>query len=186
MTIPQEIRAGDSVILTAGPFVDGQGRQMDSASYALTYLLRGPSVLDVVAAASGQGWAATLTTTQSASLAAGNYIVSTVLTRASERITVAEARLVVLPDLSSQPAGYDARSLAERALADAESALASFKASQGKVKRYKIGTREMEFAGIAEILEAISYWRAKVLNEQAARDIANGLGNPRNLMVRFR
>lgn len=186
MNIPQQITAGDSASWSDEPFVDGQGRQLDASAYTLKYLLRGPAVLDLTAEANGRGWKTNLTTGQSGTLTAGAYTVVAQLIKAGERLTVGNGRLTILPDITSAAAGYDGRSQAEKALADAESALASFKASQGKIKKYKIGTREMEFATVPEILEVISYWKAKLMNERTAQDIANGLGNPRNLMVRFR
>jgi hypothetical protein len=44
----------------------------------------------------------------------------------------------------------------------------------------------MEFATIPEIMQIIGYWKAIVLNEQSAKQMANGNGNPRRLYVRFR
>ena len=39
---------------------------------------------------------------------------------------------------------------------------------------------------IDEILKEISYWKMCIGNDQAAAQIAQGLGNPRKLFVRFR
>jgi hypothetical protein len=79
---------------------------------------------------------------------------------------------------------YDARSVAEKALEDAESALATYQASGGKVKRYSIGGREMEFSEGGELLKQISYWRIQVKRERAAASVANGMADPRRIYLR--
>jgi len=73
-----------------------------------------------------------------------------------------------------------------KALADAEAALANLTSSGQKVKKYQIGTRNAEYYTAPELIAAIRFWRARVLNEKTAQDVANGLGSPRNLHVRFR
>ena len=186
MNIPAQITAGDSASWTDAPFIDAQGRLLDASVYTLKHLLRGPAALDLTAVSDGKGWKSSLTTTQSATLTAGAYTVVAQVSKSGERITVGSGRLTVLPDLSAQAAGYDGRSLAEKALADAESALADLTRSGAKVKEYKIGTREARYYTAPELISAITFWKARVMNERTAQDIANGLGNPRNLMVRFK
>mgnify|MGYP001174207642 CR=1 FL=1 len=187
MPLPATLIAGDSASWTDEPYVDAAGRRYDAAGYALTYELRGPGApLTLSAQTDGQGWKTSLTTSASAALTAGLWFWAAILTATGERITIARGQVEVTADPVAQAAGYDGRSQAERALADAETALASFKSSQGKIKKYTIGARSMEFYAAAEILEVISYWRTKVQNERAAKSISDGLGNPKNLMVRFR
>lgn len=175
---------GDSAQWDDDPWIIN-GKTYDSSAYTLKYVLRGPAVLDLTAAANGQGWTTTLSTTNSATLTPGSYTWAAILTSASERITVATGALAVGNDILAAAAGYDGRSVAEIALADAEAALSTFRASRGRTKKYTIGSRSMEFDSAADILVEISYWRIKVRNENSLRDIADGLGNPRNLYVRF-
>jgi hypothetical protein len=186
MNIPQQITAGDSASWSDEPFVDGHGNTLDSSAYTLKYLLRGPAILTLTAVADGTGWKTMLSTTDSATLGAGSYTWAAQLSKTGERVTIGSGSLAVLADLTTAAAGYDGRSPAEKALADAEAALADLAGSGKKVKAYKIGTREATYYTAGELIAAISYWRTKVLNERTARDIANGLGNPRNLMVRFK
>jgi hypothetical protein len=187
MSAPANLTVGDSAVWNDQPFTDRTtGAIYDARTYALTYEFRGPGApLTLNAVANGTGWSTTLTPAQGAQLVAGAWYWAAILTASGQRITIAHGEIEVAPDLTAMSMGYDGRTVAEIALADAESALASFKSSNGKVKRYTIGSRTFEFSSIAEIMQAISYWRARVMAERAARGISDGLGNPRNLMVRF-
>ena len=185
MNIPPTITVNDTPSWTDDPVVLN-GVRYDSGRYALAYEIRGPVSLTLTAAVNGQGWKTVLGAVQSATLAAGQYWWQAVVTRTGERITVSKGELTVEPDLAATASVYDGRTIAEKALADAEAALASFRSSNGKVKRYTIGSRSMEFATIAELLQVVNYWRVRVMNESTRKSIANGHGNPRNLLTRFR
>lgn len=161
------------------------GKTCDSSAYTLKYSLRGPVTLDLTAAVNGNGWRTTLGLTASATLAIGSYTWAAILSSATERITITSGMLSVSADISAAVAGFDGRSVAQIALSDAEAALSTFRASRGRTKKYTIGSRSMEFDTAADIIVEISYWRIKVRNERAASDIADGLGNPRSLYVRF-
>lgn len=186
MNIPSNLTAGDSVQWDDEPFA-ANGVRYDSSTYALTYELRGPKQLTVQATPSGAGWRSAIAVEASAGLSAGTYWWAAVVTGTGIRLTVGSGKLEVLPDLASVSVdGYDGRSMAEKALADAEAALADLNASGKRVKKYAIGTRNAEYYTAAELLTAVNYWRLRVMNEKTAESIANGLGNPRNLHVRFR
>lgn len=187
MNIVSTLPVGDSATWLDDPVRLADGRQADSLTgWALKYVLRGPSVLDLTATASGQGWATTLTAVASAGLLAGTYAWSANVSKGSERITCGTGQLVLLTDLSTAVAGFDSRSAAQIALADCEAAMATFNATGGKVRKYEIAGRSMEFQSIADLMQLHSFWKAKVAAELTAQSIANGLGNPRNLYVRFR
>jgi len=163
------------------------GSRYDSAGYALTYELRGPKRLTINAGPQGPGWRSSLTTNDSGSLTAGVYWWSAIVSVAGVRLTIGSGQVTVLANLGAiNVDGYDGRSLAQKALADAEAALANLTSSGQKVKKYQIGTRNAEYYTAPELIAAIRFWRARVLNEKTAQDVANGLGNPRNLHVRFR
>lgn len=188
MPIPANITAGDSATWTDSPFTAADGSRLDAGKYSLSYELRGagaPATLHAVA--SGQGWSTTLSTTVSAALTAGVWFWAAILTATGERITVARGEISVAQDISAVTStAFDGRSVAEKALSDAESALANLTTSGKKTKKYTIGTRQAEYYTAAELIQAISYWRIKVSNERAAKSISDGLGNPKNMMVRFR
>jgi hypothetical protein len=186
MNIPNNLTAGDSAQWDDEAIVFN-GERYDSAMYSLAYELRGPKQMTVNAVAYGQGWRSTIAPADAANLTAGTYWWASIVTGLETRLTVGSGQLQVLPDLAAVAAdGYDGRSLAEKSLADAEAALADLTKSGKRVKKYAIGSRNTEYYTAAELMTAIDYWRARVSNEQTAKSIANGLGNPRTLLVRFR
>lgn len=188
MSIPANITAGDSANWTDAPFSAADGSKLDSGKYALSYELRGTGTpVTLHAVASGQGWNTALSTTVSAALTAGVWFWAAILTATGERVTVARGEISVAQDISAvTSAAFDGRSDAEKALSDAKSALANLTSSGKKTKKYTIGTRQAEYYTAAELIQAISYWRIIVANERAARAVSDGLGNPRNLLVRFK
>lgn len=188
MNIFTQIVQGDSISWSDDPIALPDGRQADAAGgWLLKYALRGPVGLDLTAVADGVSWKTTLTAVASATLTPGAYFWAAVVTSGSERITVGNGQFLVTPDLSTLSTGstYDGRSKAQIALEACEAAMATFNATGGKVKRYEIAGRTMEFQTIADLMTLHSFWKAKVMSEGAAQAIANGQGNPRNLCVRF-
>lgn len=189
MPIPANLTAGDSANWTDDPFLAADGMtRLDAGKYALSYELRGTGApVTLTAATNGTGWKTAITTTQSAGLAAGVWFWVAILTATGERITVGRGEINIAQDLAAVTSQtFDGRSTAEKALSDAELALANLHASGKKTKKYTIGTRNAEYYTAPELIAAISYWRIRVGNERAAKSISDGLGNPKNLMVRFR
>lgn len=180
MTFPNPILAGDTL-----DFSVAVSDYPASAGWTLTYSLRGASSIDLVASADGDAYRVQATAATTATWIPDKYSYAAVVAKDADRYTVGSGSLTIAADLTQAQAGYDSRSIAEKALADAEAALASYNASRGMVKKYTIGQRSMEFSTSSEILEIINYWRLRVANEGAAASIANGLGNPRRLRVRF-
>jgi len=174
------ILAGDTLsVLVAVPGYPA------SEGWTLTYSLRGAGRIDLVAVAEGDDYRLQATAAVTAAWLPGQYAYTATVAKDDDRYTVATGATTVTADLTQAQEGYDPRTVAEKALADAEAALAAYNASRGMVKKYSIGARSMEFNTSSEILEVISYWRLRVANEQTRASIAQGLGNPRNLKVRF-
>lgn len=185
MNIFGELQQGDSAI-----WDDVSAVMNDvvytSAGYTLKYELRGPGApLTLTATPKGSGWTTTLTTAQSAALTPGKWWWSAFFSATGVRVTAGQGEFTVTPDISAAVGVFDGSTIAETALKAAESALASFTSSNGKIKKYTIGSRSMEFATVPEILEVISYWKARVFTEQSAKSVAQGLGDPRRIFVRF-
>ncbi|HEY5580210.1 MAG TPA: hypothetical protein VIK56_03455, partial [Rhodoferax sp.] len=118
-------------------------------------------------------------------LGPGNYAWTAIITSGAERITVGSGQTTITPDVTTQIAGFDPRSVAQRALEACEAAMATFNATGGKVKKYDIAGRSMEFQTIGDLMTLHSFWKAKVMGELHMQSVANGLGNPRNLFNRF-
>lgn len=186
MNIPDSFRAGDTSQWIDQP-ITINGITYGSSGYALSYIMAGPvAPITLNAIAHGAGWQTTIGLIESEQFAAGSYAWQAVLTSATERMTVASGRLVVNPNLADAIAGFDPRSMAEKALAEAEAALAQYHATGGKVKEYVIGQRSMKFADSTQILQEISYWRSEVAKERNKARIAAGLGGGNTLGVMFR
>lgn len=181
-TLPQ----GDSATWTDTAVLLPDGRTATAPGWTLTYALRGPTALDIVAVAAGAAWTATLTPLASAALAAGAYVWSAVLTTGTERITCGQGQFALTPNLATVSGPYDGRTVAQVALANCEASMATFNATGGKVRKYEIAGRTMEFQSIADLMRLHAFWTARVLTEKTASSVANGLGNPRNLVTRFR
>jgi len=186
MNIPSTLRVGDTTSWNDEPLLVG-GVRVDSSMYTLKHIIAGVGQpLTLTAIADGTGWKTSVTLAQADALVAGEYSWQAVIETTGERITVGSGQLTVLPNLASATQGFDGRTLAEKALADAEAALANYRANGGKIKSYTIGMRAMTFADSSQILQEISYWKTRVSHEKAQQRIKNGLGNPRNLQVRFK
>ena len=185
MNIFATLVQGDSAVWSDAPVTLSDGRVADATAWALTYALRGPSQLDLTAAADGANWKTTLTAAASAPLVPGAYVWSAALTLAAERLTIGSGPGVITRNLASIVAAYDGRSPARIALEACEAAMATFNATGGKVKKYEIAGRTMEFQTIGELLTLHSFWKLKVAAEGTAQSLASGLGNPRNLYTRF-
>lgn len=176
-------------------YVDLNGNVYDSTTYNLQYVLAGPSAAPVLLTSvasttlGSSGWTTTMTAAQSAQCVPGNYWWQAILTApanpptlpAAVRIVANENQLVVQIDLSTVTGIYDGRTVAQKALAAAEQALATFNASGGIIKRYSIGGRSMEFQDVQQLQGIVSYWRQRV---QAEKDQADG-GKSRKILARW-
>ena len=185
MNIFATLPSGDSATWLDDPVTLPDGRTADASDWVMTYYLRGPVALDLTASAAGKNWSTTLTATASIGLAAGVYAWTARIVKAAERITIGSGQSVITPDLTSLTGVFDPRSKAQIALEACESAMATFNATGGKVKKYEIAGRTMEFQTIGDLVTLHSFWKAKVMSELSSQSVANGLGNPRNLYTRF-
>ena len=120
MNIPSTLRVGDTTSWRDEPLlVDGV--RVDSSMYTLKHILVGPSApVTLTAVSDGGGWKTQLTIEQANALTAGDYSWQAVIETSGERLTVGSGQLNVLPNLANATQGFDGRTLAEKALADAE------------------------------------------------------------------
>jgi hypothetical protein len=187
MNIFSTLLQGDSAYWNDDPVTDSYGKRYDSGSYVLSYVIAGPlaSPLTLTAVANGTGWTTTLTAAQSATLQPGTYWWQAVITASGVRVTAGSGEFTIETNLAQLSGAYNGSTMAEKALADAEQALATFQTSGGKIKKYTIGMRTTEYQTQADLMIVVNYWRMRVANEGAASQIAQGLGNPRKMFVRF-
>jgi hypothetical protein len=189
VNIPSEIRAGDTIQWRDVPGADNLGNVISSSDYTLTYYLRTNTVSEgatAVGTAYGTGWEFTILAATSTGFDAGQWYWQAVATKTGSTVTMGSGQLTVLRSLSysGTPGAVDGRSQAEQDLAAVQAAIRAIVAG-GVAKEYTIGNRNLKKYDMADLLQLESKLKAEVKREQMADLIANGLGNPHNLFVRF-
>lgn len=175
--IPAKFVAGDTVEWTDNAF-DGK----TSANYTLTYALVGAIKLTVNGVASSDGWNVTITSTQSATLTAGDYSWHAYIVSGSTRYTVGTGTLTVEPNITNQAAGYDGRSPVEQDLAAVETEIRA-RATGGMTIEYSIGNRSLKKESITALLSLRSQLRIDLAREKQAKRLSEGVG--RSIGIRF-
>jgi hypothetical protein len=189
VNIPSEIRAGDTIKWRDVAGVDNLGNEITSASWTLTYYLRTNTASEgatVVGSAYGTGWEFTIATGTSAGFDAGQWFWQALATSGGEKLTLGAGQLTVLSALSytGSPAAVDGRTQTQKDL-DAVTAAIRSLISGGAVQQYSIAGRSLSRYSLSDLMALESKLKAEVKREQMAELIANGLGNPHNLFVRF-
>lgn len=186
MRIPDKLTAGDSVTWKDDAGRDNLGNAVTSADWALTYYIRGAQALTVTGAASGAGWQTTITAAQSTPLPAGVYYWQAVATKGSERITLGQGTTTIEANLAytGSPAVYDGRSEAEQVLAAIDAEIKA-RTTGGTAEEYTIGNRSLKKTPMRDLVALQSRYKTIVVRERQAQKIAQGLGNPRAMFVRF-
>lgn len=182
MNIPKQFTAGDSVTWLDDAAQDG----ITSATWALTYVLRGATALTITATPEGTGWRSTITAAQSQSLTPGTYAWQASATSGLNRTTLGSGTLSVLADLAyaANPAAYDPRSQAEQDL-DALRAEMRARVTGGSVQEYSIGNRSLKKMPMPDLIALESKLKADVTREQRRAKLAAGLDSGRAVFVRF-
>jgi hypothetical protein len=167
---------------------DNLGNPIDSGTWTLTYYLRTNTASEgatVVGAASGTGWDFVLAAATSAGFDAGQWYWQAIATSGSDKVTLGAGQLQVLAALNytGTPGAFDGRSQAQIDLDAVQVAIRTI--VSGGAKQYSIGSRSFTKLDLSELMERESKLKAEVKREQMADLIANGLGNPHNLFVRF-
>jgi len=189
VNIPATIRAGDTIKWRDVASADNLGNPITSATWTLTYYLRydhNNEGATVVGTAYGTGWEFTVSAGTSAGFDDGEWYWQALATHGAEKVTLGAGQLEVLPALSyaGSPGAFDGRSQAEIDLDAVKSAIRTL-ISGGAVQQYSIAGRSLSRYSLGDLMALESSLKAEVKREQKAQLIANGLGNPHNLFVRF-
>ena len=189
MNIPSQIRAGDTIKWRDVAGVDNLGNEVSSADYTLTYWLRTNTASEgasVVGTAYGTGWEFTIAANVSNGFDAGEWYWQAIASKTGSVITLGAGQLQVLAALSyaATPGAFDGRTQAQIDL-DAVQAQMRALISGGAVQQYSIAGRSLSRYSLSDLMALESKLKAEVKREQMAELIANGLGNPHNLFVRF-
>ena len=189
MNIPAQIRAGDTVTWRDEAARDNLGNAITSSSWTLTYYLRTNTASEgatVVGTAYGSGWELSIAAGTSGAFDAGTWFWQAIATAGSDKVTVGAGQLTVQAALNytGTPGAFDGRSQAQKDLDAVQAAMRSIIAG-GAVAEYSIGSRRLKKMEMADLIQLEGKLKAEVKREQAATMVANGLGSPHNLFVRF-
>jgi len=184
MTQPAELYQSDAVswIETLAP-ADASGVIVWLRGSGAGAGVEAPGVL------TGEGWQVTLSAAVTAAMAAGDWTLQVVATVNGVPRTVRRGSLTVRKSLafSGTAGAFDDRSQAEKDLVAVEEAI---RALTTGAQEYQIGSlgnggRKVRRADLAELIKWRDRLKAEVMREKRAEMIAQGLGDPRKLYVRF-
>lgn len=177
---PAAITAGDTVTWSRS-----LAEYPATASWVLRYALRSDTQsIDIVASASGADHLVNVLPATTRAWVPGSYAWGAYATKGADRFEVGRGVMLIRADLAAV-GPVDARTQAARAVDDLRAALATFKATSGRVRRYRIADREVEFESLGDLLKLLQYWTRELQAEQAAAGVAAGLPAKTKIQVRF-
>jgi len=175
--------AGDSLdfVTTVTPWPASAGYTL---KYRLVPRVAGPAPIVLISTPSGDDYRTQAPVATTAGWTPGEYSWFAWVEKAGERHEVDSGLVLIQPDPSTVTV-YDGRTQAQIALEDALAALANFQATSGRIKRYAIAGREMEFDTAADLTKTVNYWRNQVMLENAKKAVSEGQPDPRRMLVRM-
>ena len=145
--------------------------------------------IEAAATDTGDGWKVELSAVTTATMTAGAWEVQVVSTVNGAPLTTGRGALTVRKSLafSGSPGAFDDRSQAQKDLDAIEEAIRQL---VGGAVEYQIGTlssggRRVRRADLPDLIMWRDRLKAEVAREKRAEMIAQGLGDPRRLYVRF-
>jgi len=188
VNIPKQIYAGTTVKWRDDGSVGPLNESITSADWTLTYYLRFNHTHEghtVVGTSYGTGWEFSISATDSAAFNSGDWYFYAEASKGAEKFTLGSGRLEVFASLAytGQPGAFDGRTQAEQDLDAVTTAIRAI--ISDKAAEYSIGNRTFKRIDLAELRVRESQLKAIVVRERKAAMIANGLGDPHSLYVRF-
>jgi hypothetical protein len=175
MTEPTTVRAGDTWEWTV--------TESDYSDYVMTYYLRNATWrVNLSTTASGYEYTVSVPAATTAEYKPGKYSWIRRVVGADGTFTTAEGSIEILPNLGLGKL-HDTRSVARVALENIEAYLID--QNNVAAASYSIGGRSLSRWSRAELLVERDRWKSEVRSEEAVSRMAQGLGNPRRLHVRF-
>jgi hypothetical protein len=141
--------------------------------------------ITLTATADGDDYKVAVAASTTATWAAGAYGWASWVEKAGEEYTVEKGQIEIDPNPRQIAQGVDTRSLAQRTYDDLLAARAGWQASQGRVKKYSIAGREMEFFEAAAIDAEITFWRRQLAEETLAADLTAAVPRKNRILTRF-
>ena len=188
MTVPALIYSG-STVQWVEPAATVNDVPATSASWTLQIDFRtntaGEGATAAGAARSDGGWDMSLSAATTTGWDAGTWYWQRRITSGAVVVVTGSGTTEVLPSLSytGDPTAFDGRSQAEQDLDAVQAAIRAI-VSKG-AKQYSIGNRSYTSNDLGLLMQREAQLKAIVARERAAEKIAQGLGDPRNVFVRF-
>jgi hypothetical protein len=186
--LPSVISAGETIKWrdesTTVPF----NQNATSTDWTLTYYLRTNAAGQghtTVGSAYNTGWEFTISATDSSNFHAGDWYWCAIVSKSGEKFKLGQGNLTVKKQLeyTGTPLSIDYRTQAETDLANISAAIRAIVSD--KAKEYTIGDRTFKRLDLPVLIARESQLKSIVKSEQRASLIAQGLGDPKNLYVRF-
>lgn len=180
---PLELRAGDTWKWKR----TDQVADYPSPTWTLTYRFKNKDGgFEIVATADGSsGFSVSVPKATTAAIAAGTYAWQAEVDNGTERYTLERGGVLkVIADFfaGTAAAALDQRSHERKLLEQVQAAMLALNTG---VKSYAIGTRQMTFRDMPELIAEESRLKWLVANEEARAKIADGRPNPRDIRIRF-
>ena len=192
MLFPSKIRAGDFIQWKLNATNDVYGNPISSPDWTVSYFLRtnkskvGTSVQST---ADGDDFKFEIPSSTTVQFSQGDWFYQAVASKSgNQKQTIATGKFEVLPSLEftgTTPTPFDGRSDTRKTLDLINKAIDDIVANGG-VQEYKIGTRSAKKYELGELYILRTKYLAQLRLEEQAETMANGLGNPRAMFVRFK
>lgn len=179
-----DIATTEPEIIVAGDTVKWKKSLSDykaSASWVLTYALRGAKAIDITAAASGDDHLVDLSAATTGGYTPGTYSFSAYVTKSGERYTVATGYITVKVNLATATTFTD-RLLTLQSDVDAINA---FLSKNYNYASYSIGGRSLNKYSLTELYKLRSVLMSELSSLKDSERIRRGLGTSKLIRVRI-
>jgi len=188
--LPTIITAGTTIEWVDEATTAGINKTISSPDWTLEYYLRTNTASEGHTATGTQysestGWQFTISATDSAGFAAGNWFWVARAFKSSDVFEIGSGELEVKQNLqyTGTPSAIDNRSQNEIDLDAVTAAIRAIIAD--KAAKYSIGGRSFERINLPELRAREAELKARVFSEKRYSLISQGLGDPKTLYVRF-
>ena len=192
MVFPSKFRSGDLIEWRDSATTDVFGDPINSPDWTVIYYLRtnkSKQGVTVSSTADGDSFKFTMTSTITSAMLDGNWYYKAVATKSGNTpMTIAQGEFTVLESMQftgTNPKAFDGRTTAQKTLDLINTAIDNI-LKGGAIQEYKIGTRTAKKYTLAELYQLRTQYLSEVNLEKQAQSMANGLGNPRTMYVRFK
>jgi|TARA_R100001460_G_scaffold107255_1_gene155671 hypothetical protein len=186
--LPSVISAGTTVKWRDESATVPINESATSSDWDLIYYLRTNTAGEghiSVGSAFNSGWEFTIAASDTTNFDAGDWFWCAIVNKGSEKYKLGQGSLIVKQKLeySGTPGAIDYRTQAETDLDNISAAIRAIVTD--KAKEYTIGDRTFKRLDLPVLIARESQLKSIVKSEKRASLISQGLGDPKNLYVRF-